>query len=134
MPIVPTMAVTLASEPGHFDIVAKSIEAQRVSPDLAIDALNAPGVIGFTSQAELFGRWEWDVTPRMTGKRRLLLRVSGMVDESGFATLPAREFPVDVGVRYRGVGYRAIKRVVPALILAGLGGIAAAYTQAAWWP
>jgi hypothetical protein len=95
LPVVETMAVDLVSSDGAFDIEACSEREQLVRKD----ALSGTPLAALSDG---YGRWTWNVTPRSTGERKLLLRISARVlDSNGFpspTTLPDREIAIDVKI------------------------------------
>ena len=133
LPIVETMSVELYCIDAAFQIVSKSRIDQIVRPDSNSLSLALSDATAFVSKADQYGRWKWDVTPLKTGDRPLLLRVSAALrDSNGLpssASLPPQTFAVAVRVKYASAAYKVASTVTRAMLLAGLGGLAAAYTQ-----
>ena len=129
IPIVETMSVSLYGGPGAFTIERQSETSQLVMSDL---------VKGTPLETQDFGRWVWLVTPRKTGTYQLYVKVSAALKDSrGVPTttkLPDKEFKVSVSVHAGNATIAVVKRTLPALILAGLGGLVAAFSRDVWWP
>lgn len=129
IPIVETMSVSLYGGPGAFTIERQSETSQLVMSDL---------VKGTPLETQDFARWVWLVTPRKTGTHQLYVKVSAALKDSrGVSTttkLPDKEFKVSVSVHTGNAAIAVIKRSLPALILAGLGGLVAAFSRDVWWP
>jgi hypothetical protein len=129
IPIVETMSVSLYGAPGAFTIERQSETSQLVMSDL---------LKGTPLETQDFGRWVWLVTPRQTGTHQLYVKVSAALKDSrGVPTttkLPDKEFKVSVSVHAGNATIAVIKRTLPALILAGLGGLVAAFSRDVWWP
>jgi hypothetical protein len=129
IPIVETMSVSLYGSPGAFTIERQSETSQLVMSDL---------VKGTPLETQDFGRWVWLVTPRQTGTHQLYVKVSAALKDSrGLATttkLPDKEFKVSVSVHTGKATVAAVKRTVPALVVAALGGLVAAVSRDIWWP
>ena len=129
IPIVETMSVSLYGGPGAFTIERQSETSQLVMSDL---------VKGTLLETQDFGRWAWLVTPRKTGTHQLYVKVSAALKDSrGVPTttkLPDKEFKVSVSVHTGNATIAVVKRTLPALILAGLGGLVAAFSRDVWWP
>lgn len=127
--IVETMAVSLYSESGAFEI-----ESQTEAVQLIIsDHLNHTPF----KQAE-YGRWLWLVTPRKTGAHQLFVRVSASIKDSRglptSITLPDREFKVSVSVHAGRATLQVLKRGIPAVGGVICAAILGAITQDFWWP
>jgi hypothetical protein len=71
--------VSLACEPGTFDIESRSERDQLVKPDL---------VKGTAFHNDDFAKWVWLVTPRERGEHTLLVKVSAAIKDS--RGLPSR--------------------------------------------
>lgn len=129
LPIVETMSVSLYGEPGAFAIDRQSETSQLVMSDL---------LKGTPLETQDFGRWVWLVTPKKTGTHQLYVKVSAALKDSrGVATttkLPDKEFKVSVSVHTGNAIGAVLKRAVPALALAALGGLIAAFSRDVWWP
>ena len=129
IPIVETMSVSLYGGPGAFTIERQSETSQLIMSDL---------VKGTLLETQDFGRWVWLVTPRKTGTHQLYVKVSAALKDSrGVPTttkLPDKEFNVSVSVHAGDATIAVVKRTLPALILAGLGGLVAAVSRDVWWP
>jgi hypothetical protein len=123
------MSVSLYGRPGAFTIERQSETSQLVMSDL---------LRGTPLETQDFGHWVWLVTPRQTGTHQLFLKVSAALKDSrGVPTttkLPDREFKVSVSVNTSTAMIAVMKRTLPALILAGLGGLVAAFSRDVWWP
>lgn len=125
--IVQKMAVRLHGEPGAFDIVEQSERMQLVGP--------APSA-GGEYQAQQFGRWLFEVTPKKLGRRTIYVTVSGEVTgESGIAlrALPPRTFEIRVQIGAKSLFTGAALQVW-ALIGLLFASIIGAATQDIWWP
>jgi len=129
IPIVETMSVSLYGGPGAFTIERQSETSQLVMSDL---------LKGTPLETQDFGRRVWLVTPRKTGAHQLYVKVSAALKDSrGVPTttkLPDKEFKVSVSVHTGNAMTAVIKRTLPALVLAGLGGLVAAISRDVWWP
>ena len=129
VPIVETMSVSLYGAPGAFTIERQSETSQLVMSDL---------VKGTPLESEDFGRWVWLVTPRKTGTQQLYVKVSAALKDSRgvptTAKLPDKEFRVSVAVHTGRATIAVVKRTLPALLLAALGGLVAAFSRDVWWP
>jgi hypothetical protein len=129
IPIVETMSVSLYGGPGAFTIERQSEASQLVMSDL---------VKGTPFETQDFGRWVWLVTPRKTGAHQLYVKVSAALKDSRGVTtttkLPDKEFKVSVSVHTGKATVAVVKRTLPALALAALGGLVAAFTRDVWWP
>lgn len=129
IPIVETMSVSLYGGSGAFTIERQSETSQLVMSNV---------IKGTPLETEDFGRWVWLVTPRKTGTHQLFVKVSAALKDSrGVPTttkLPDKEFKVAVSIHTGKTTVAVIKRSLPTLILAGLGGLVAAFTRDVWWP
>ena len=129
IPIIETMSIMLVSSPGAFLIEQQSAATQLVMNDVIAGA-------GF--EHDDFGRWNWQVTPKLAGEHQLLLKVSaGLTDSRGVPTsirLPDREFKVAVSIN----AGKATVRVLSRAVLGFGGAVGAAFlgvvTQELWWP
>ncbi len=125
--IVQKMAVRLHGEPGAFHIVEQSEPMQLIGP--------AP-IAGGEFQAQQFGRWLFEVTPKKLGRRTIYVTVSGEVTgEGGIAlrALPPRTFEVHVQIGANRLFTGAALQIW-ALIGLLFASIIGAATQDIWWP
>ena len=129
IPIVETMSVSLACEPGAFDVVPRSEKDQLVKPDL---------VLGTPFHSNDFGRWVWLVTPRQKGEHTLLVKISAaMRDSRGLPTtssLPDKTFAVTVRVQLLRAAAGALARAAPGLAWAVVTALVGVFTKDYWWP
>jgi hypothetical protein len=129
VPIVETMSVSLACQPGTFDIDALSKETQLVKPDL---------VKGTAFHQQDFARWIWVVTPRLSGKHTLFVKVSAAIKDSrGLPTtssLPDKIIAVTVRVDLVRATTTAFWRVAPGLAWAVATTLVGIFTKDYWWP
>jgi hypothetical protein len=123
------MSVSLACQPGTFDIDALSKETQLVKPDL---------VKGTAFHQQDFARWIWVVTPRLSGKHTLFVKVSAAIKDSrGLPTtssLPDKIIAVTVRVDLVRATTTAFWRVAPGLAWAVATTLVGIFTKDYWWP
>jgi hypothetical protein len=129
IPIVETMSVSLACEPGAFDIVPRSEKDQLVKPDL---------VLGTPFHSDDFGRWVWLVTPRQRGEHTLLVKVAAAIRDSrglpATSSLPDKTFAVSVRVQLFRAAAGALLRAAPGLAWAVVTALVGVFTKDYWWP
>ena len=129
VPIVETMSVMLVSSGGAFLVEPQSEATQMVMNDL---------IAGTALEHDGFGRWNWLVTPKLSGARQLLLKVSaGLKDSRGVPTsvrLPDREFKVTVSVHAGKTTMRVLSRTAVGVGSAVGAAFLGVVTQELWWP
>lgn len=124
---VEKMAVRLTGEPGAFDISELSERVQLIGR-----ATNASGEF----QAQQFGRWVFEVTPKKLGRRTIYVTVSGEVTgskSSALRALPPRTFEVRVRVSAK-IVFSGAALQLWALLGVIFAGFVGAATQDLWWP
>lgn len=129
LPIVETMAVSLHSESGAFEIQSQTETVQLLMRD---------HLEGTPFEQAIYGRWLWLVTPRKTGATHIFVRVSASLKDSRgiptSITLPDREFRVSVAVHAGRATLQVLKRGIPAVGGAIGAALLGAITQDWWWP
>jgi hypothetical protein len=127
--IVETMSVSLACEPGAFDLEPRSQEVQLVKPDV---------VKGTAFHQADFAKWVWLVTPRQSGEHTLLVKVSAAIrDSRGLPTtssLPDKVIAVTVRGHLARATASAVGRAVPWLAVTVAGALVSTFTRDYWWP
>jgi hypothetical protein len=128
-PIVETMSVTLASEPGVFDIQTRSERDQLVKPNL---------VKGTPLEQHDFGKWSWVVTPLKRGRHALYVKISAALKDSrGLPTtsaLPDKIVAVTVRVQLMRSAIGGVSRTAITLFWTVITALVGAVTKDYWWP
>jgi hypothetical protein len=123
------MAVSLAAEPGDFDIDERSLREQLVRTDV---------VKGTPLEQHDFGKWMWVVTPRRRGRHQLYVKISAAIKDSRglpvASALPDKTFPITVNVRVSRVIAGIVSRGAAGIVWVIISTLVGAFTKDYWWP
>lgn len=121
LPVVETMSLELFSLTQAFTIIQCSEPAQLVQKNVLFNTV-------FDNPAQLFARWQWNVTPLRAGHHALTLRISAQVSNSRgqpatHTLVPDRDITVHVKVNSGRWLRNALLWVLGALLAAFIGAI-----------